>query len=248
MIDCRLKQIHRVNHTLPTLIDMHTHSYDELTYYIYGEGTTQCGEKVYPYKNKTFAFYRAGNRHNEDNHKNCKIIYLHFRFDIGKLRLREGVFEDSQGTLLRLLQELQNVSLERSKFHEEMIESKLANVLLTAASLQESSQMPRQKTNWQQILNFIEENNNTPIDFKKLAESHNYSYDRFRHVFLQKFGISPYAYLQRCRIESAKMLLKNSNFSITDIAYDCGFNSSSQFTNCFKTHTGLLPSQYRKEK
>ena len=48
--------------------------------------------------------------------------------------------------------------------------------------------------------------------------------------------------------EHAKRLLKNSNLNITDIAFDCGFNSSSQFTNIFKKYVSLTPKEYRNKK
>lgn len=38
------------------------------------------------------------------------------------------------------------------------------------------------------------------------------------------------------------------HFTIISIAYDCGFNSKSTFNNLFKQHTGLTPSEYKKEK
>ncbi|MBE6727660.1 MAG: helix-turn-helix transcriptional regulator [Ruminococcaceae bacterium] len=36
--------------------------------------------------------------------------------------------------------------------------------------------------------------------------------------------------------------------TITIIAFDCGFNSSSQFTNIFKKYTGFTPKDYRTSK
>jgi AraC family transcriptional regulator len=66
-------------------------------------------------------------------------------------------------------------------------------------------------------------------------------------VIAEQFGVSPYAYLINQRIEHAKRLLKNSDSSITDIAFDCGFNSSSQFTNIFKKYVLLTPKEYQNK-
>ena len=103
------------------------------------------------------------------------------------------------------------------------------------------------KISFDKIINYIDQNINEQIDFKLFAQNNHYSYDRFRHIFSEQFGVSPYSYLINQRIEHAKRLLKNSDSSITDIAFDCGFNSSSQFTNIFKKYVLLTPKEYRNK-
>ncbi len=50
------------------------------------------------------------------------------------------------------------------------------------------------------------------------------------------------------RVEEAKKLLvKNRNLSILDVAFESGFNSKSTFNNVFKKLTGQTPSEYREE-
>ncbi len=248
MQNSHLEFIHRVNHTLPTKIETHTHAYDELTYFIQGEGTTQCGEKTDEYRNKTFAFYHATHLHDEDNHKPSKIIYLHFSFNIGSVSLAEGVFKDPKDQLLTALLRLRGAVLESSLYQTEKVEAYLTDAIITAAQLQKTPSSSKLQINWRQLINYIEASSHMEIDFTQLAAEYGYSYDRFRHLFREKFGVSPYAYLLTYRIESAKMLLRTTTLSITDIAYDCGFGSSSQFTNTFKERQGVLPSVFRKKQ
>ena len=106
----------------------------------------------------------------------------------------------------------------------------------------------KNEIDWQRILYYIDTNIHNDIDFTKLAEDNNYSYDRFSHLFKEHFGLSLYTYLTRQRIEHAKLLLKSSNLSLTVVAFDCGFNSSSQFSNIFKKYTNMTPKEYRLEK
>ncbi|MBQ8267028.1 MAG: helix-turn-helix transcriptional regulator [Clostridia bacterium] len=122
----------------------------------------------------------------------------------------------------------------------------LAEAVITAAEKQNEISVISDRINWNKVLSYINSNINEQIDFVSLAQSNNYSYDRFRHLFTQRFGLSPYTYLTKQRIEHAKRLLKNSNSSITDIAFDCGFNSSSQFTNIFKKYVRATPKEYKK--
>jgi AraC family transcriptional regulator len=60
-------------------------------------------------------------------------------------------------------------------------------------------------------------------------------------------GISPHQYLLQQRVERAKQLLKQRNLSIVDIAFQCGFNSQSHFTRCFRKWTGITPKAYQQE-
>jgi len=41
-------------------------------------------------------------------------------------------------------------------------------------------------------------------------------------------------------------LLRDSDLTITIIAFDCGFNDSNYFTRTFRKHTDATPTAYRK--
>ena len=49
------------------------------------------------------------------------------------------------------------------------------------------------------------------------------------------------------RIVHATKLLSESQLSITDISFECGFNNFSHFNNLFKEFTGKNASKYRSE-
>ena len=246
MLDCKLKQIHRVKHSIPIKINTQTHKYDELVYFISGYGSTEINKNRLLYKPGEFAFYKKGTPHNEYDPEPCEIIWLHFLFDIDGIELKEGVYYDTDGRLLSSLQKLKKLSLEQNAYKNQLVETCLAETVIIAAQAQNVFEELPNRTNWEKILNYIDANINEQIDFGALAKDNHYSYDRFRHLFAEHFGQSPYAYLISQRIGHAKRLLKNSNSSITDIAFDCGFNSSSQFTNIFKKHVGVTPKEYKK--
>lgn len=247
MINCHLRRIQHDKHTMPVLIRTHTHAYDELTYYISGNGTTQIGDRVYPYRAGCFAFYRAGCLHNEDNAAACRVIWTHFDFELEGITLREGVFEDPCGVLLALIRKLRSTALECREHRDVLIESRLAEVIATAAVLQKKPATVREDADWQQVLDYIDENYNASVDFARLAADRHYSYDRFRHLFCEKFGMPPYAYLLHRRLAHAQLMLEKTDSTLTEIAFDCGFHSSSQFTNIFKKYVGSTPGDYRRE-
>ena len=59
----------------------------------------------------------------------------------------------------------------------------------------------------------------------------------------QNFG----DYVRKKRIEKAMELMKDTQYSLTEIAYLTGFSDQSHFTRIFKKQTGENPSQYRKK-
>jgi transcriptional regulator GlxA family with amidase domain len=68
----------------------------------------------------------------------------------------------------------------------------------------------------------------------------------FYRIFQQATGASPVHYLLNLRISHAAELLKHSDCSITDIAYECGFQDSSYMTKQFKKQMGTTPRMFRK--
>ncbi|MFC5271457.1 helix-turn-helix domain-containing protein [Adhaeribacter terreus] len=66
---------------------------------------------------------------------------------------------------------------------------------------------------------------------------------RFFRLFKQCFGVSPYNYLYRRRIEKG-IALKNQNLSWSEIAYQLNFTDLAAFSKGFKKITGVSPTQY----
>jgi AraC-like DNA-binding protein len=58
-------------------------------------------------------------------------------------------------------------------------------------------------------------------------------------------------FVNEYRIEEAKNILKDpikKEFTVLEILYEVGFNSKSSFNTAFKKHTGLTPTQFRKNR
>lgn len=96
-----------------------------------------------------------------------------------------------------------------------------------------------------QVLEYIHEHLEQDIKLTDLAGLIGTSQYHFSHLFKQTIGIAPYQYLLQQRIEQAKLLLKQSDRSIMDIALDCGFNSHSHLSKTFRKLTGMTPKAYR---
>ncbi|QEH68082.1 AraC family transcriptional regulator [Cellulosilyticum sp. ST5] len=66
------------------------------------------------------------------------------------------------------------------------------------------------------------------------------------HQFKEVTNFTLTHYIQISRIQNAKYLLQNTDFSITEIAQRCGFQSFSQFNRIFRRECQVSPSEFRK--
>ena len=80
---------------------------------------------------------------------------------------------------------------------------------------------------------------------ESIAEHCGLSPSRFVEAFKEQMGITPHAYMTNLKIDSARILLKNPENSITDVAMQLNFSSGNHFSAVFKRYTGRTPSQYR---
>ena len=93
---------------------------------------------------------------------------------------------------------------------------------------------------------FIEENYRRQITVKDVANSGCISESYLKSVFRKSCGYSYSEYITKVRIDKAKELLASTDTSVTEIAYDVGYQSPNAFSVIFKKSTGLTPSQFKK--
>ena len=105
----------------------------------------------------------------------------------------------------------------------------------------------REKQLCKKVIDYIKENLNTDVDFKKLAGEHYLSYNRFRTVFKNNTGVSLQQYLIHERLELAKQLMVNTDLSLKEISAKTGFNSLFYFSKVFKNKMGYSPRQIRRK-
>ena len=55
-------------------------------------------------------------------------------------------------------------------------------------------------------------------------------------------GLSPIELLRKARLQKAKELIKGTDKTIAEVAYEVGFTAPSYFTKCFKEEFGISPS------
>ena len=80
----------------------------------------------------------------------------------------------------------------------------------------------------------------------EVAKIAHYNTSHFSHTFHKELGTTYCDYLNMLKISYAKELLLSTSLKISDICFECGFASHSNFLRLFKEKIGLSPMQYRK--
>ena len=95
------------------------------------------------------------------------------------------------------------------------------------------------------LIDWIEEHYSERITLDELAAICGLSPKYLCTFFKRMTGLTPMDYINRLRIEKACLSIGNGHTSITDAAFDSGFNELSYFSKLFKKHVGCTPREYK---
>jgi AraC-like DNA-binding protein/ligand-binding sensor protein len=116
--------------------------------------------------------------------------------------------------------------------------SNLSNQLLVEEQNQEPHLVARARR-------YIEEHKTEKVSLPAVAAAAGASVFHFCKVFHKSTGLKFTDYLARVRVEEARSQLLNPNRRISEIAYDVGFQSLTQFNRTFRRIYGQSPSEFR---
>lgn len=94
-------------------------------------------------------------------------------------------------------------------------------------------------------INYAEANLSCPPTLEQLADIASMSIYQLDRRMKRLFGLSTGRWLLKMRIDHAGRLLFESNRTIADIAFDCGYSDQSALTRQFCRTTGQTPSEFR---
>ncbi len=130
--------------------------------------------------------------------------------------------------------------LSKGLFSAEETAAHISNVLERKRRLsQDAQRLVRQ------AMAYIHEHYAEQISRRDIAQRVNIAEDHLTFCFRQELGVTPIKYLQRFRVNQAKLLLKTSLKSITEIAFAVGFADSGYFSRIFHRETGVSPEDFR---
>ncbi|PTN10139.1 AraC family transcriptional regulator [Mangrovibacterium marinum] len=96
------------------------------------------------------------------------------------------------------------------------------------------------------VYNYVQANYNKKIKLEEVANLVDLSVVSFSRLIKQRTGKTFVDFLNELRLGFATRLLIESNKTITEICYECGFNNISNFNRIFKKSQGCTPSEFRE--
>jgi transcriptional regulator GlxA family with amidase domain len=97
-----------------------------------------------------------------------------------------------------------------------------------------------------QLKEWLAERLHESLDVGRLAEKVNMSPRNFTRVFTRQTGISPAKYIEKLRVEAARLYLEESDEPLEQIALRCGLGGLVSMRRLFLRHLMVAPSDYKR--
>ncbi|HEX4506875.1 MAG TPA: AraC family transcriptional regulator, partial [Alphaproteobacteria bacterium] len=99
----------------------------------------------------------------------------------------------------------------------------------------------------QRVLTYIEEHiADSDLSIEELAAIAFVSPHQLSRLFKSTVGRTPHQFVIAQRISLAKLMMLNSEKSLSEIAYQCGFANQAHFTTRFRDMTGETPNTFKE--
>ncbi|MHB8064447.1 MAG: helix-turn-helix domain-containing protein [Ruminiclostridium sp.] len=112
-------------------------------------------------------------------------------------------------------------------------------------SLQKNKQLKKLEI-LEQVTKYIDDNFRDEITLTEVSKSANFSMFHFTRFFKDTTGMTFWQYLNNYKVSKAVNMLINTTDSISEIAFNSGFNSIKTFNRVFKQVKGCSPSEFKR--
>lgn len=237
----------------------HTHGFTELFYVIGGVGQFNIEKKIYSVSANDLIIVNPNIEHTEISFNANPLEYIVLGVEGLELSFQDDQesrycivnFGNIKGTILFYLQNML-LEIEKKTPGYEIVCQDLMEILAISIMRQtnySATIAPIRKNSPKLcaiVRKYIDDHFKENLTLELLAEQTHVSKYHMVHAFTEEYGISPINYMISCRIEEAKHLLKNDDYSLAQISHMLGFSSPSYFSQTFKRLTEMSPNEYRK--
>lgn len=107
-------------------------------------------------------------------------------------------------------------------------------------------QQPKRNGYIEIVKAYMDQNYHLDLSVETISEQVNLHHAYLSRMFKQEVGKTLLEYLTVKRLEASKVLLRETDHTITEIAANIGYNNANSFIRFFKRYEGLTPGDYRK--
>ncbi|MBI4979450.1 MAG: helix-turn-helix transcriptional regulator [Spirochaetes bacterium] len=248
----------------------HTHDFFEITYVYAGSGTVETGDTSYKYRSHQFNFtppsiaHRiVGNRNTTHRRASLSVsdrlpMPVIASFDPAafiKQLTAEKIFmldvpREYVDEVERILESMYREVTLPMKYSASVIVTELTRLLIIIHRIRYGEKPVLQGFEnmhpaVSEALIYMEKNYYQMQEMSEIMKHVPFHKKYFIALFKKNVGYTPVNYLNRIRIEKSCEALRAGRQSVTDIAYDAGFNDISYFNRQFKKLVGMPPRQFQ---
>jgi len=267
-VDFPLEYHHVTVHHPHYIMALHWHVEFEIVYILKGTFQVTIDEQTYVISKGESAFIPAGALHSgiptdciyecivfdmnmliNKNDSCCKLIRKVVEHEVQPMY----VFPDSYNNIHQIIRSILEVVASRKDGYQAIALGGLYQLIGTIFTEQYFEKTPVQSNRHHRrieqlktVLEYMESGYNKSISLKEMSNCIGMSPKYFCRFFQEMTHRTPVDYLNYYRIERACYQLLTTDHSITEVAYQSGFNDLSYFIKTFKKYKGITPKQYLK--
>lgn len=183
----------------------------------------------------------------------ANIVEELFQFNVSssKYTLDYNIKEVQLDGLLNHFKESINILIDNPELADEaIIRNKLKEFVLLISKTQNAPShldfmSALFKTNAMDFKTTINSNLYSSLSVDEFAKLCGMSTSSFKRKFQEIYQESPKKYISKMKLQKASEMLKSNDYRISDIAYDCGYETISTFNRAFKSFFEKSPTEYR---
>ena len=241
---------------------LHTHPFTELFYVVDGKGEFNIQGQRFPVKPNDFVIINPQVEHTElsapDEPLEDIVLGINGLSFSNLTPVSEGGhpfsffnLRDEQKDILRYLNAMVQEATSQSMSYELVCHNLLEILLIKILRHQhfdlEVGKQSKATKDISFIKHYLETYYHESIQLEDLASMTHLSRFYISHSFKKEIGMSPMEYLIDIRIKESKILLRTTNYSISQVADIVGFTTPTYFSKQFRKSTGISPTDYREQ-
>lgn len=241
---------------------LHTHPFTELFYVVDGKGEFNIQGQRFPVKPNDFVIINPQVEHTELSSPDEPLEYIVLGINGLSFSNLTPVSEgghpfsffnlrDEQKDILRYLNAMVQEATSQQMSYELVCHNLLEILLIKILRHQhfdlEVGKQSKATKDISFIKHYLETYYHKSIQLEDLASMTHLSRFYISHSFKKEIGMSPMEYLIDIRIKESKILLRTTNYSISQVADIVGFTTPTYFSKQFRKSTGISPTDYREQ-
>jgi len=222
----------------------HSHPYIELIFFLEGKMRLNAAGTSLSASTYDTLVYPANCVHQDGKNleDKCEIICLWV--DMPELVLNKTVLMHERNRDIRNIFLFIYDEYRKEKKIPYLIENAIKMLLMTI--LRDQSEIPEGEQFLAQVFQYIDRHYNEHITLEDLSQRTHISRSYLTRRFRQYTGETVITYINKLRVQYAKELLIGSDKSISEVAWEVGFESPKYFHRIFRREVGDSPAVYRR--